>query len=277
MDSSETSPLLSPVKSHQDEPTRIKREKAQLGFYLMDPAQTRIFERIYCREYYEKHDPSLIGSDGRGGVDEKWCKVSWVQGEVAMLRGWQLTFESTGKLSVTAVVLIFSIPWGYAADVYGRKPVIVLVSVALLVKHSYVQLVSYIGGAIPLQWIWLSALHAIFGGGVAVSTALTHTIVSDVVAERSRVTIFFQLMAVSIAAEFLGSLGAAALMVWNPWIPMILAIFIRATGIGVLLFILETLNYNASEPGSNCAAFRVVEVLRECTQPYYELYILPGI
>ncbi|KAK8925396.1 hypothetical protein H634G_07583 [Metarhizium anisopliae BRIP 53293] len=94
MDSSETSPLLSPVKSHQDEPTRIKREKARpavivlllllytifldLGFYLMEPAQTRIFERIYCREYYEKRDPSLIGSDGRGGVDEKWCKVSWV-------------------------------------------------------------------------------------------------------------------------------------------------------------------------------------------------------
>lgn len=61
-----------------------------------------------------------------------------------------------------------------------------LVSVALLVKHSYVQLVSYLGAAIPLQWIWLSALHAIFGGGVAVATALTHTIVSDVVAERSR-------------------------------------------------------------------------------------------
>ncbi|KID85821.1 MFS transporter [Metarhizium guizhouense ARSEF 977] len=256
MDSSERSPLLSPVKSHQDEPRQIKREKAHpavivlllllytifldLGFYLMDPAQTRILERIYCREYYEKHDPSLIGSDGRGGVGEKWCKVSWVQGEVAMLKGWQLTFESTG-------MLIFSIPWGYAADVYGRKPVIMLVSVALLVKHSYVQLVSYLGGAIPLQWIWLSALHAIFGGGVPVATALTHTIVSDVVAERSRVTIFFQLMAVSIAAEFLGSLGAAALMVWNPWIPMILAIFIKATGIGVLLFIPETLNYNATE------------------------------
>lgn len=115
MDSSETSPLLSPVKSHQDEPTRIKREKARpavivlllllyttfqdLGFYLMEPAQTRIFERIYCREYYEKHDPSLIGSDGRGGVDEKWCKVSWVQGEVAMLKGWQLTFDGTGSES----------------------------------------------------------------------------------------------------------------------------------------------------------------------------------
>lgn len=113
MDSSEISPLLSPVKSHQNEPARIKCEKAHpavivlllllytifldLGFYLMDPAQTRILERIYCREYYEKHDPSLIGSDGRGGVDDKWCKVSWVQGQVAMLKGWQLTFESTGS------------------------------------------------------------------------------------------------------------------------------------------------------------------------------------
>ncbi|KAG8420889.1 hypothetical protein J3458_002810 [Metarhizium acridum] len=132
-------------------------------------------------------------------------------------------------------MLIFSIPWGYAADMYGRKPVIMLVSVAILVKHSYVQLVSYLGGAIPLQWIWLSALHAVFGGGVPVCTALTHTIVSDVVAERDRATIFFQLMAVSITAEFLGSLGAAALMVWNPWIPMILAILIKVTGIVILV------------------------------------------
>ncbi|KJK85709.1 hypothetical protein H633G_10448 [Metarhizium anisopliae BRIP 53284] len=129
-----------------------------------------------------------------------------------------------------------------------ESPSLCFVSVALLVKHSYMQLVSYLDGAIPLQWIWLSALHAIFGGGVPVSTALTHTIVSDVVAERSRVTIFFQLMAVGIAAEFLGSLGSAALMSWNPWIPMILAIFIKVAGIGVLLFIPETLNYNAGEP-----------------------------
>lgn len=68
-----------------------------LGYELIVPAQTRIFEKIYCRLYYEEHDPSLIGSDGKGGVDERWCKVTEVQGEVAMLKGWQLTFDSIGS------------------------------------------------------------------------------------------------------------------------------------------------------------------------------------
>ncbi|KHN96400.1 Major facilitator superfamily domain, general substrate transporter [Metarhizium album ARSEF 1941] len=254
---SQASPLLPPVSGRHDEATQTKRDKTgavvvvvrlllyttflDLSFWLMEPAQTRIFERIYCREYYLEHEPSLIGSDGRRGVDEKWCKVSWVQAEVAFLKGWQLTLDSIGMLA-------FSIPWGYAADSYGRKPVLLLVSMAILAKHSYVQFISYLDGAVPLKWVWLSALHTVFGGGVPVSAALTHTIVSDVVAERNRVTIFFQLMAASITAEFLGSLAAAALMVWNPWIPMILAVLIKIAGIIILLFIPETLSPGPAAP-----------------------------
>ncbi|KAL9095542.1 MAG: hypothetical protein Q9163_006508, partial [Psora crenata] len=90
---SEYAPLLSPsiraVYSHT-EPTETSSEKPSqlliitlillyvvsldLGYELILPAQTRVFEAIYCRQYYEKHDPSLIRSDGRDEVDEKWCK-----------------------------------------------------------------------------------------------------------------------------------------------------------------------------------------------------------
>lgn len=71
-----------------------------LGYELIVPAQTRVFETIYCKQYYEKHNTSLIGSDGADGVDEKWCKVSAVQGKVSMLKGWQLTFDSIGSKSI---------------------------------------------------------------------------------------------------------------------------------------------------------------------------------
>lgn len=64
---------------------------------IIVPAQMRVFESIYCKIYYEKHDPSLIGSDGGNGVAEKWCKGSVIQGEVAMLKGWQVTLDSIGS------------------------------------------------------------------------------------------------------------------------------------------------------------------------------------
>jgi hypothetical protein len=71
----------------------------ECGDELIGPAQTRVLESIYCRQYYEAHDPSLIGSDGGDGVAEKFCKNSVIQGEVAMLKGWGITFDGTGSKS----------------------------------------------------------------------------------------------------------------------------------------------------------------------------------
>lgn len=69
----------------------------EFGDELISPAQTRVFESIYCQLYYKDHDPGLIGSDGRGGVDKKWCKIPVVQGQVAMLKGWQNTLNGIGS------------------------------------------------------------------------------------------------------------------------------------------------------------------------------------
>lgn len=67
---------------------------------MIAPALTRVFESIYCRQYYETHDPSKIGGDGRGGVEEGLCKNSTVQGQVAMLKGWQRTLDAVGSESI---------------------------------------------------------------------------------------------------------------------------------------------------------------------------------
>lgn len=69
----------------------------EFGDELINPAQTRVFESIYCQLYYKDHDPSRIGNDGHGGVAEKWCKIPVVQGQVAMLKGWQNTLNGIGS------------------------------------------------------------------------------------------------------------------------------------------------------------------------------------
>ncbi|KAF5243375.1 hypothetical protein FANTH_8197 [Fusarium anthophilum] len=181
------------------------------------------------------------GGDANGWIDERLCKVGAIQSKVAMLKGWQVTLDSIG-------MLLFSVTWAHVADVRGRKPVLLLLTSALFAKYALVQLVCFFDGVIPLRWSWLSALHTVFGGSVTVATALIYTIISDVVPENDRTSVFFQVMAAMIVTQFLGPLISAALMVWSPWLPMVLGLGAEQMSILTLCFIPETLNN--SESGS---------------------------
>ncbi|THX32436.1 MFS general substrate transporter [Aureobasidium pullulans] len=68
----------------------------QCGDQFSQAPLTRIQESIYCYQYWEKEDPtkilvprSAIGPGALGGVEERLCKISEVQGKVAMLKGTQ--------------------------------------------------------------------------------------------------------------------------------------------------------------------------------------------
>lgn len=68
----------------------------QAGDQFSEAPLTRIYESIYCYQYWEQEDPSKIlvprsavGPGALGGVEERWCKVAEVQGKLAMLKGTQ--------------------------------------------------------------------------------------------------------------------------------------------------------------------------------------------
>jgi hypothetical protein len=65
------------------------------GDEIIQPAQTRVIESIYCRRYYEKANPELVGDDG--WVDEKYCKGSLVQGQVAQLKAWAVALDGVAS------------------------------------------------------------------------------------------------------------------------------------------------------------------------------------
>jgi len=69
-----------------------------LGYELIMPAQTRVIEQIYCKEYYALHGVWHVDHGKPLEIDEKLCKVPQVQGEVAILRGWQATLDSIGSM-----------------------------------------------------------------------------------------------------------------------------------------------------------------------------------
>ncbi|KAF2839659.1 major facilitator superfamily MFS-1, partial [Patellaria atrata CBS 101060] len=207
------------------------------GGQLVDPAMTRVFESIYCKQYYEKHDPSKIGRNGQ--VSEEYCKISKVQGNVALLQGWQLTFDSIGSL-------IFSIPWGWFADKYGRWPVLLLVMAGFVFQSGWKMIVCWFADTLPIRLSWLSALHAITGSS-PVASAMLFTMLADMVDESERITMFYRLGAAQMISQFIVPSLTAWLMTYNPWIPQFLGLLVQGAAVGIVFAVPETLNYHKNQ------------------------------
>jgi MFS family permease len=103
-----------------------------VGAYLAEPPQTRIFEAILCLSYYKETDPSAILGDG--SIPEKLCKVDVVQQRLAGIFGWQETFNS-----LPAILL--AVPYGTLADRVGRKWVFMASLVGLQLNFAWVLLI----------------------------------------------------------------------------------------------------------------------------------------
>lgn len=90
---------------------------SDVGESLYSAPRVRLFESVACTRHYLRHDPSLVDRDG--SVPERLCKIDPVQDKVASVVGWQYFFDA-----IPAILL--PIPYGYVADLRGRKWILVL-------------------------------------------------------------------------------------------------------------------------------------------------------
>ena len=60
--------------------------------FLNIAPETRIFESIACRNYFDKHYPDEFESPG--DIPEDQCKINPVQGEVAYVQGLAASFNA---------------------------------------------------------------------------------------------------------------------------------------------------------------------------------------
>lgn len=100
---------------------------SDIGEDLYGAPRLRLLEAVICKGYYAEHDPSLIDPGGR--VDERHCKVDGVQDSLADLLGW-VYFSN----SVPAILL--PIPFGYLADKYGRKWILVMAMMGFTASYA---------------------------------------------------------------------------------------------------------------------------------------------
>lgn len=183
----ETAPLLSPTPNSEPAQHNTNNGAKKLlilvasgifilaadsGLFLSQAPQTAIFEQIICRNY-------LLHSRDAWNATEDPCKSEVVQGELAIVNGYKDTFEVLPSI-------ILSLPYGVLADNWGRKPVLYLGFLGILLGELWVRLVAAWSDVLPLRMVWLTGLFRVIGGGDQVVLSMAIAIVADVFSEEER-------------------------------------------------------------------------------------------
>jgi hypothetical protein len=112
---------------------------ADFGNDLSLAPQTAIFEQIICRNQgllSSGAESPITGNPPVNGSDP--CKSEAVQAELALVLGYKDMFEVLPSI-------LLSLPYGILSDHWGRKPVIYLGIVGMLLGEVWIRLVGKSG------------------------------------------------------------------------------------------------------------------------------------
>lgn len=192
----------------------------------------RIVEDAVCREYYEGVAPKEI--DLSLPIPEEDCKIAPVQSELAWLKGIDMTVSCIPGI-------LTSVPYGYIADKYGRKLVLISALFGIILNLCWVVTVGYFSDVMNIRWFWAGNALLLIGGGSGMVKAMIFAMLADVASEDKRAGVFFQFMAACLISTVIGVPFAWRLMKINAWIPMILGIGFIFMGTLLCFFLPETL------------------------------------
>jgi MFS family permease len=143
---------------------------ADFGFLLSYAPQIQILESLIC----ERHRSGLLNQPAKS-----FCKSPQVQGELVLLTGWKDTFDQ-----IPSIVL--ALPYGYAADRIGRKPVLLLSVTGLILEELTIRLIFWWNDVLPLHAIWFTPFFQTLGGGPQIATSMAYAMVTDIVPSSDR-------------------------------------------------------------------------------------------
>ncbi|KAG6358864.1 hypothetical protein INS49_012383 [Diaporthe citri] len=199
----------------------------QFGASLSDVPSVRLLQEIICRRHY--------GLAPDSSVEEGNCRTDGIQSQLNVITTGALVF---GYLPGILVAL----PYGMLADRRGRKPVLGLCILGMILSRLIWIAAAYNHTRWDLRTVWLSSLPLLIGGGETVAEAMVFAIVADVAPEGKRATYFqFEICAV-LLAEAVAPFVASAMMAHFVWLPILVSPAIMTLG-GILISLIpETLD-----------------------------------
>lgn len=100
------------------------------GSYLAMAPQIQIFEYIIC----QKMHPEIALLTPQEQIDAR-CKSPDVQGELALVNGWKETLDALPGI-------FLALPFGLMADQAGRKKVLMLSLIGLIIEEVVVRIIG---------------------------------------------------------------------------------------------------------------------------------------
>ncbi|EZF43017.1 hypothetical protein H113_03501 [Trichophyton rubrum MR1459] len=104
---------------------------------------------------------------------------------------------------------------------------------------------------VPLQAIWIGGFFALIGGGPGVTNAMVMTMISDVIDEANRSTVYFQTSLAAVVAQLLApAIGSAMMMKLGPWVPYFFGTAFFTVCCLLILLVPETIPIQVLKPGA---------------------------
>ncbi|KAF5664246.1 major facilitator superfamily transporter transporter [Fusarium heterosporum] len=191
---------------------------------MFNTVLSQILEGILCRQYHDTTDPT---------VDPR-CKDESVQGELSILLSMKATFE-------LLPTVIFSIPYGLAADVYGRKPVLIVATTGCVIYGLVNLVICWFPEIFPMRLLLAVPLVSIIGGGPLVPVMMVYAMASDAVPESRRSGVFVVLSTGLVVGTLISGPMTYYLMPIGEWYAIFIAVGFQAMGLLTTFFIPETL------------------------------------
>ncbi|KAJ3495543.1 hypothetical protein NLG97_g3321 [Lecanicillium saksenae] len=198
---------------------------------IFNTALQQLVEGILCRQYHDNVvDPT---TDPR-------CKAEQTQAELSLIFSLEMAFELIPGL-------LLSIPYGVAADVYGRRPVAFLSILGCLFYGLADLFICWKSKTLSPRWLWAVPLTTVMGGGAAVFPTMLYTMISDVAPKSQReVSSTAGAFVVLTTAPVLGRFASGPVLYWlmtyGEWHALIFAIIVWLPANFIILMVPETLN-----------------------------------
>jgi hypothetical protein len=138
--------------------------------FVGESVRIRMYEDSICRDHYRHADSQVIFPDG--DIPEAMCKIPPIQSRLAEFVGLQ------GLLN-ELISLILVVPYGIAADIYGRKTIIIICMVGMTLANLWTALVMILYNTFPVNAALFSTAFLLIGGGNPVIIPIVLAMISD--------------------------------------------------------------------------------------------------